>query len=70
MNTHINSFRTPSPAPLTYTVAQAAVVIGCSPASVYRLIARRLLRPVPGLRHKLLPRRQVEDFCNGANDKF
>jgi hypothetical protein len=34
--------------------------------TVYRLIVRRLLRPLPHLRHKRIPKRQVQAFINGA----
>jgi len=58
---------TPSPLePLTYSVAEAAFVLGVSLATVYRLIARRLLRPLPGMRHKRLPRRQVHAYINSG----
>jgi excisionase family DNA binding protein len=52
--------------PLTYSVGEAAFVLGVSLATVYRLIARRLLRPLPGLRHKRLPRRQVHAYINSG----
>ncbi len=61
-----NVAATHSVVPLTYTVAEAAVVIGISKPSVYRLLQRRLLRAVPGLRHKLIARRQVHEFANGG----
>jgi excisionase family DNA binding protein len=58
---------TPTPLePLTYSVAEAAFVLGVSLATIYRLIARRLLRPLPGLRHKRLPRRQVHAYINSG----
>ena len=53
------------PEPLTYSVAEAAQVLGVSPPTIYRLIARRLLRPLPCFRHKRLPRKQVHRLANG-----
>ena len=53
------------PEPLTYSVAEAAQVLGVSSPTIYRLIARRLLRPLPCLRHKRLPRKQVHRLANG-----
>jgi excisionase family DNA binding protein len=50
------------PTPLTYTVGQTAATIGCGDATVYRLLHRRLLTAVPGLRHKLIPRDQVHAY--------
>jgi hypothetical protein len=35
--------------------------------TIYRLIARRLLRPLPHLRHKRIPKRQVQALINGAS---
>jgi excisionase family DNA binding protein len=51
--------------PSTYSVAEAAHVLGVSQPTIYRLIARRLLRPLPCLRHKRLPRKQVQRLANG-----
>jgi excisionase family DNA binding protein len=51
--------------PLTYSVAEAAHVLGVSQPTIYRLIARRLLRPLSCLRHKRLPRKQVHRLANG-----
>ena len=51
---------------LTYSVAEAAFVLGVSLPTVYRLIARRLRRPLPGLRHKRLPKRQVHAYINSG----
>jgi excisionase family DNA binding protein len=51
---------------LTYSVTETAHVLGVSLPTVYRLIARRLLRPLPGLRHKRLPKRQVHAYINSG----
>jgi excisionase family DNA binding protein len=51
---------------LTYSVTETARVLGVSLPTVYRLIARRLLRPLPGLRHKRLPKRQVHAYINSG----
>ena len=56
----------PSLEPLTYSVAETAQVLGVSMPTVYRLIVRRLLRPLPHLRHKRIPKRQVQAFINDA----
>ncbi len=58
---------TPAPLePLTYSVTETARVLGVSLPTVYRLIARRLLRPLPGLRHKRLSKRQVHAYINSG----
>jgi excisionase family DNA binding protein len=41
----------------TYSVAEAAQVLGVSMVTVYRLILRRVLRPLPLLRHMRIPKR-------------
>lgn len=51
--------------PLTVTVKQAAAMLNVSVVTVYRLIYRRVLIPVPGIRHKRIPRWQVEKLANG-----
>jgi excisionase family DNA binding protein len=57
---------TPPLETLTYSVTETARVLGVSLPTVYRLIARRLLRPLPGLRHKRLPKRQVHAYINSG----
>jgi excisionase family DNA binding protein len=51
---------------LTYSVTETARVLGVSLPTVYRLLARRLLKPLPGLRHKRIPKRQVHAYINSA----
>src|ERR1700693_6014585 len=51
--------------PLTYSVNEAAAVLGVSPATIYRLIYRRLLKPVPGLRHKRISKKQIYALAQG-----
>jgi len=53
------------PESLTYSVTEAAHVLGVSQPTIYRLIARRMLRPLPCLRHKRLPKKQVHCLANG-----
>jgi excisionase family DNA binding protein len=51
---------------LTYSVTETARVLGVSLPTVYRLIARRLLKPLPGLRHKRVSKRQVHAYINSG----
>lgn len=53
--------------PLTYSVSETAQVLGVSLPTVYRLISRRMLKPLPGLRHKRVPKKQVVAFVNSAH---
>ena len=50
---------------LTYSVAEAASILGVSRPSIYRLMARRVLIPIPGLRNKRLPKKQVRLLADG-----
>jgi excisionase family DNA binding protein len=56
----------PTLVPLTLSVSQAAAIIGVSEPTIYRLIARRLLKILPGLRHKRITRRSIDAYCAGA----
>ena len=53
------------PAKQTYSVAEAAAILGVSRPTIYRLMARRILIPIPGLRHKRLPKKQVRRLSQG-----
>ena len=50
---------------LTYSVEESAFALGVSKPTIYRLLTRRLLRPVPGLRHKRIPCQQVRRLAAG-----
>ena len=52
---------------LTYSVAEAAALLGVSRPTIYRLIGRRVLIPIPGMRHKRLPKRQVRRLGEAEN---
>ena len=52
---------------LTYSVAEAAAVLGVSHATIYRLVCRRILKPIPGLRHKRIAKRQVHTLAQGGS---
>jgi excisionase family DNA binding protein len=55
-----------APEPLTYSVAEAALALGVSAPTIYRLITRRILRPLDCLRHKRIPKRQVDAPVSGS----
>lgn len=40
---------------LSYKISEAATALGVSPASIRRLIARGIIKPVRILRHVLVP---------------
>jgi excisionase family DNA binding protein len=50
---------------LTYSVEESAAALGLSRPTIYRLISRRVLRPLPGLRHKRIPCEQVRRYGSG-----
>jgi excisionase family DNA binding protein len=53
---------------LTYSVEESAQALGVSKPTIYRLLARRILRPVPGVRHKRIPIRQIQSLVqHGPN---
>ena len=51
---------------LTYSVAEAALALGVSAPTIYRLITRRILRPLDCLRHTRIPKRQVHALVSGS----
>ena len=66
---HNNIAGAPAAAPqkLTYSTAEAADVLGVSRPTIYRLITRQVLTPIPGLRHKRLPKRQIHRLTDAKN---
>lgn len=54
---------------LTYTVDEAAAAIGVSKPTIYRLIVRGHLCPVPNLRHKLIPCEQLHRYVAGEKHR-
>ena len=52
-----------SPLPrLAYTLRETAEILGISYISVYRLCAQNKLKSSNALRHKLVPRTEIESF--------
>lgn len=52
--------------PLLIKVPQVAQLLGLSISSVNRLIARGELKVIVKLRHRLIPRSEIEKFLNAA----
>ncbi len=50
---------------LTYSLRETSQVLGLTPSTVYRLIYRGILKPMPGLRHKRISKAQVHKFAEG-----
>jgi len=50
---------------LAYSTAELCAAVGISRVTAYRLEKRGLLRPVPGLRHKIYSREEVARFLSG-----
>ena len=55
---------------LAYSMKETAQILGMSYATVFRLVQRGLLRTIPAIRHKLIPRKEVERFLNTATAAF
>jgi hypothetical protein len=53
---------------LTYSVSEAAGVLGVSNQTVYRLLARGLIEPLRGIRHKRIPVVSVKKYIGGNTD--
>jgi hypothetical protein len=49
---------------LAYTVDESALALGLSPNTIYRLIARGLLKSAGALRHKVIPVTEIQRFLN------
>ena len=49
---------------LAYSVRETAEILGISEISVYRLLNRGLLRASVALRHKRIPKSEIERFLN------
>jgi hypothetical protein len=47
-------------------MAETAKVIGVSYLTVHRLAQRGLIKPVPGLRHKLFTQTEIDRFLSGG----
>ena len=52
---------------LTYTKRELCAALRLSPVSIYRLEVRGLLRPIPGIRHKLFSVAEVTRFLAGGH---
>ena len=52
---------------LAYTLKELAAELGLSRVTIYRLEMRGLIKSVPGIRHKLYSRTQVEHFLAGKH---
>ncbi len=51
---------------LAYTVEETAYALGLEKTSVYRLLTRRKLKSVPGLRKKIIPASEIQKFLATA----
>lgn len=51
---------------LFYSVVEVSEMFGISNKSVYRLLDRGLLKSSEALRHKMIPKRSIEEFINST----
>jgi excisionase family DNA binding protein len=65
MDSSLSSAKSQGTTSLTYSVSEAANTLGVTPATIYRLLNRHLLKAVPGLRHKRISKKQVESLAEG-----
>ena len=60
-------FSTEGPLPrLAFTMRETAEILGLSYISVQRLVARGLLKSSSALRHKIIPRTEIERFLKAT----
>jgi excisionase family DNA binding protein len=52
---------------LAFSIDETAQMLGLCYMTVYRLIQRGKLKTIPHLRHKLIPRVELEKFIAEAN---
>ena len=52
---------------LTYSLTETAYVLGLNPCTVYALVHRGILKPLPGLRHKRISKIQVHRYAEGES---
>jgi excisionase family DNA binding protein len=56
------------PAKLTYSTQEAADLLGITSKTVYRLVERGMLKAVSALRHKRIPRTEIERFLRETTE--
>ena len=60
----------PPPLQLSYTRSQLCKELSLSADTLYKLENQGLLRPLPGIRHKIYSRAEVERFLSSAEAKW
>lgn len=45
---------------MAYSIDETAAILGLSVTTIRRLVARGRLRTIPGIRHRIIPRAQIE----------
>lgn len=56
----------PVPQSATYSVAEAGHLIGVSNFTIYRLLQRGKLRAIASIRHKRIPKAELERFLRDS----
>lgn len=57
----------PSNAKLVYSLKELSALLGISTLTLRRLNTRGLIRSLPGIRHKIFSRREVDRFINASS---
>lgn len=58
-----------NPSSLTVSISEASALLGVSVATIRRLIQRRMLKVLPGLRHKRVVRKSLYEFASGEHEE-
>jgi excisionase family DNA binding protein len=56
---------TPQPERQTLDVKDSAAELGVCEETVRRLVRRKVLRKLPGIRHILIPKSEIQRYLNG-----
>lgn len=55
------------PEAVTRSLRETSKILGLHPSTVYRLAARKMIVPVPGLRHLRFTTEEIDRFLKGGN---
>ena len=56
------------PPRLAWSLKETAEILGLSYPTVWRLINRGKLRAVPGIRHKVIPQKEIDRFLETVEE--
>lgn len=53
---------------LAWSLKETAEILGLSSSTVWRLVKRGKIRSVPGVRHMLIPQKEIERFLDTVEE--